>query len=160
MLNSVVRIAGESMALRAFGFVKIPLITYLWPTIVESNDKRSVVKIPLTWRSKNHMGSMYFGALAVGADLAVGLPAIRQMQSGTNRYSFLFKDARFNFLKRPEGDVHFICEECDKVADLFAQADASGERHNLTVYGYATVPSLGPEKVAEFWLTMSAKAKG
>ena len=53
-----------------FGFFKIPLIGFINPKLVELTDKRMVVRVPLRRKTKNHLGSMYFGALSIGADLA------------------------------------------------------------------------------------------
>jgi len=51
-----------------FGFFKIPLIGYVNPKLIKLTDKSMVVKIPLRRKTKNHLGSMYFGALGIGAD--------------------------------------------------------------------------------------------
>ena len=57
------------------GLTKIPIIGYVKPKLIELNDEKAGVKIKLRRRSKNHLNSMYFGALAVGADVAAGLHA-------------------------------------------------------------------------------------
>ena len=67
----------ETAFLRIFGVFKIPLIFFVKPTVVELTDNRAVVKIPCTYRTKNHLGSMYFGVLCTGADLAGGIMAMR-----------------------------------------------------------------------------------
>src|SRR4051794_12547209 len=56
----------EKFYLRAFGFFKVPLIFYVAPSIVELSDRRCVIRVPLNRRTRNHLGSMYFGTLAVG----------------------------------------------------------------------------------------------
>src|SRR5262245_29826808 len=63
--------------LRWWTFLRVPMAFFLSPSVVEASARRVVIRIPLTWRSKNHLGSMYFGALCVGADLAGGLLALR-----------------------------------------------------------------------------------
>ena len=144
--------------LRAFGLTKVPMILYCWPSVVELSDARCEIKIPLTWRTKNHLGSMYFGALAVGADLAAGLIAVRLSGNGPHKVSFAFKDMRGEFLKRAEGDVHFKSETGIEVAEFVSKVMASDERHNIEVPIIATVPSrLGNEPVAKFSLTLSMK---
>jgi hypothetical protein len=70
----------------------------------------------------------------------------------------IFKDFHAEFLKRPEGDVHFSCEEGREINDLVAKARKSGERESLPVHITARVPSkLGEEPVARFILTLSVK---
>ncbi|HTL11154.1 MAG TPA: DUF4442 domain-containing protein, partial [Bdellovibrionota bacterium] len=91
----------ETLYLRAFGLIKIPMLWYLRPSVVELTDDRCVVKIPLRRRAKNHLNSMYFGALAAGADCAGGLMAMRLIRADGNRASLVFKDFHAEFLKRP-----------------------------------------------------------
>ena len=53
-----------------FGFRYIPLIGFCKPKILELTDARTVIRMPHHRHTKNHLGSIYFGALAIGADLA------------------------------------------------------------------------------------------
>lgn len=153
-------LSKETLMLRAFGFFKIPLLFFVSPSVVELTSKRCVVKIPLTRRSRNHLKSMYFGALAAGADCAGGLIAMRLIEDGKHKVSLVFKDFTAEFLKRAEGDVHFTCEQGDELRDFVEKVVASGERMNLPVKVVATVPSmLGDEPVARFTLTLSLKKK-
>lgn len=152
----------ETMKLRALGALKIPVLFFLSPSVVEVNDYRCVVKIPLTRRSKNHLGSMYFAALAAGADCAGGLIAWKLSDEakahGGKKISLVFKDFQANFLKRAEGDVLFTCEDGQEIRKLVERVQASGERESMTVKVTATVPSkFGQEPVAEFKLTLSLK---
>ena len=143
---------------RSFGLTKIPLIAFLWPQVIELSESRSEIKIPLTFRSKNHLGGMYFGALSIGADLGVGLLAIKQIKDSKKPVSLIFKDFNAKFLKRVEGHAHFICDEGDKVKALVNKAIETGERVEETISAYTTVPKLSQnEPVAQFELTLSLK---
>jgi len=150
----------ETVYLRAFGLFKIPMLWYLRPSVVELTDDRCVVKIPLRRRAKNHLNSMYFGALAAGADCAGGLMAMRLIQADGNRASLVFKDFHAEFLKRPESAVHFTCEDGAAIRDLVKRALDSGERDHHPVHIVATEPdTLGTEPDAKFTLTLSLKRK-
>lgn len=150
----------ETLLLRAFGFLKIPMLFFVSPTVLEASDQRCVVKIPLNRKTKNHLRSMYFAALAAGADCAGGLVAMRMIQQEGNKVSLIFKDFHAEFLKRAEGDVLFTCEEGLAVRDLVRQALTSGERVSMPVHITATVPSkFKDEPVAKFILTLSLKRK-
>jgi hypothetical protein len=103
---------------------------------------------------------MYFGALWTGADAAAAMIGLKASQKTGGRISVIFKDARAEFLKRPEADVHFVCAQGRQIQQVLEKADASGERENLPVEVVATVPSLsGSEPVARFTLTLSVKKK-
>ena len=120
-----------------------------------------MLKVPLNFRTKNHLGAMYFGALAIGAELCIAMLAVKKIQESGLRIDFLFKDFKAEFLKRAEGDVHFICEEAAVVVDQIEESKTSFERINRTMTAYAVVPSINPdEKVATFTLTLSVKRRG
>jgi len=144
----------------AFGLAKIPMIAWLMPTVEERSATRTVLRIPLTWRSRNHLKSMYFGALCVGADVAAGLVAMDEITKSGKRIDFVFKDINGRFLKRADGDTHFTCTAGDRVKELVAKAVAEPLRFEERVEVVATVPAnYGDTPVAVFELTMSLKAR-
>ena len=69
----------------------------------------------------------------------------------------IFKDFHADFLKRAEGDVHFICEDGLEIRNLVELTENTEERHNLPVHITATVPLISDEPVAKFILTLSLK---
>jgi acyl-coenzyme A thioesterase PaaI-like protein len=149
-----------TLLLRYFGFFKIPLLFFVKPSVVELSDKRIVVRIPLRRRTKNHLRSMYFGALAIGADCAAGLIAMRLIQQSSRNISLVFKSMDAEFLKRAEGDVYFTCEQGGEIAHLVAAAIDSTDRVETLVHVTAMVPDkFGEEPVARFSLVLSLKKK-
>jgi len=114
--------------INAFSAFKIPLLAFITPRIVELDEKRSVVRVRLDLRTRNHLGVMYFGALAMGAELSIALKAVQTINKSGRKIDFLFKDFQGDFLKRADGHTHFVCEQGDKVAALVEQAIASEER--------------------------------
>jgi len=150
----------ETALLRAFTFLRIPLIYECSPSVIELNDKRCVVKFPLNRKTRNHLKSMYFGALCIGADCGGGLMAMRLIQKRGGKINMVFKDLKADFLKRAEGNVYFTCKDGLKIRKLIDKVEKTGERHNLPVKITATVSSkTGDELVAEFVLTLSLKLK-
>ena len=142
-----------------FGLMRIPLIFFCWPKVVSISDTKLEVKIKLNRRTKNHLNSMYFGVLSVGADVTCGFLAMKLISKNQSRISLIFKNFHANFLKRAEGDVHFICEDGLTIQNLVEVAEQTGERQNLPVNVTATVPAISNEPVAEFILTLSLKKK-
>ncbi|MBI3479950.1 MAG: DUF4442 domain-containing protein [Nitrosomonadales bacterium] len=147
----------ETLFLRLFGFAKIPLLFYVGVSVAELSPERMVVRIPLRRRTRNHLGSMYFGALCIGADVAPGAFTMYLIRQQPARIAMVFKDFQAEFLKRAEGDVDFICAQGKEIAELVAQAAASNERVERQIDVIATVPSLSDEPVARFKLTLSLK---
>jgi acyl-coenzyme A thioesterase PaaI-like protein len=149
----------ETAYLRLLG-LRIPMLFLLGPRVVEIDDEGCAVLIPLRYRSKNHVGSMYFAALFAGADLAGGLNAFRLIRERYPKVNLIFKDARADFLKRADGDVLFRCRQGRAVAQAMAETERTGERVTLPVEIVATVPAkYGDEPVARFALGLSLKRK-
>lgn len=149
----------ETFLLRWFGLTRIPLLFYVGVSVAEVSPERMVVRIPLRRRTRNHLGSMYFGALCVGADCAAGALAMYLIRQQPERISLVFKDFSAEFLKRAEGDVDFCCNQGTEISDLVAQAAASDERVERQVEVIATVPAEDNEPVARFKLTLSLKKR-
>ncbi len=148
----------STIFLRAFGLLKVPMLAFASPKVLEASDAKCILKIPLGYRTKNHLGAMYFGALNIGAEACVGLMAVKKIKDSGKKIDFLFKDYKVTFLKRCEGDVHFVCEEISLVVDTIQESLRSKDRINKLIKAYAVVPSVNPkERVAEFELTLSVK---
>ena len=150
----------ETAAVRLLG-LKIPVLLFLGPRVERLDERGCAVKIPFGWRSRNHVGSMYFGALCAGADLAGGLPAARLIWDQHRQVSLVFADVKAEFLKRADGDVLFTCDDGPAVGEAVRQADRTGERVTLPVQVTCTVPErYGDEVVARFTLGLSLKRRG
>mgnify|MGYP003976107727 FL=1 len=145
--------------IRLFGVTKVPMIWYCRPKVIEHNDEKIEIQIPLKRRTKNHLGSMYFGVLAVGADITGGFLAMDPIQDSGRNIALIFKDFKADFLKRPEGDVHFICKDGLAIKELVDKVTHSTERHNYKLNIEAIVPTISTEVVAKFELTLSLKDK-
>jgi len=145
--------------IRLFGVTKVPMIWYCRPKVIEHNDEKIEIQIPLKRRTKNHLGSMYFGVLAVGADMTGGFLAMDPIQDSGRNIALIFKDFKADFLKRPEGDVHFICKDGLAIKELVDKVTHSTERHNYKLNIEAIVPTISTEVVAKFELTLSLKDK-
>lgn len=145
--------------IQLFGITKVPMIWYCRPKVIEHTDEKIEIKIPLKRKTKNHLGSMYFGVLAVGADITGGFLAMEPIQESGRKINLIFKDFKADFLKRPEGDVHFTCNDGLAVKELVDRVSKSSDRHNFKLSIEATVPSISFEVVAKFELTLSLKDK-
>ena len=152
-------IVGTAL-IRAFGLTKIPMLAFVGPTVLEMSDTRSVVKIRLRRRTRNHLGVMYIGALVTGADCAGGLTAMRRIQKSGAKVDLLFKAMEVEFLRRVEGDAHFTCDDGPAITEAVDRTIATGERVNLPVRITTTVPErLGDQPVAQFVLTLTLKRR-
>jgi acyl-coenzyme A thioesterase PaaI-like protein len=149
----------DTLWVRFFGLRKIPMLLYVKPVVVELNERRCVIKIPFRRRTRNHLGSMYFGALSVGADLAGGIIAMRIISRSRDKISLIFKDFSARFLSRIESDAFFICEDGENIKKALEETITSKGRVNLPVtVKVKKSDSFESEALAECFLTLSLKA--
>lgn len=139
------------------GMFKIPMVGFVRPRLLELNEESAKVKIRLRRRTKNHLGSMYFGALAVGADLAAGLHAFYYASQSTKKMSFAFKGVKGEFIQRAESDVTFVSNQGHLIKKAVQESLSTGERVNQEVEVLA-VDESGIE-VAKFQMMVSVKFK-
>lgn len=146
-----------AMMLRLMGIFKIPMIGYVAPRLMQIDAENVIVRIKLRRRTKNHLKSMYFGALAVGADVTAGLHAFYFCDELNVRPSFAFKGMKAEFLKRAETDVEFSCNEGATIREQVLKAIQTNERQNHWVK--VTAKDLNGEVVALFEMEISVKIK-
>lgn len=145
-----------NLMLKAFGLFKIPMIGFISAKVTKIDANVCEVKVPLNRKTKNHLNSMYFGAMAAGADTAGGLAAMLAMMEEKSWVHLSFKDFKAEFIKRAEKDVLFRCESVGAVKALVKRAIESKDRVEMEVPVEAYC---GPELVAKFSLTLSLKKK-
>ena len=128
---------------------------------IRDRDEDSIkIRIPFRRKTKNHLNSMYFGALAVGADLAAGLLAFHLIGVSKKKVQLIFKSMDAQFLKRVEDDALFVCDEGKEIQDLVNHAIESKERVTKFFTVKVLVPKkLGDEPAAIFKMELSLKAK-
>ncbi|MCP5468746.1 MAG: DUF4442 domain-containing protein [Deltaproteobacteria bacterium] len=150
----------KTFGLRAFALKNIPLIFLVRPTVLKLDDNECEVKIPLNYLTKNHLRSMYIGVLATGADLVAGLLTMQHINKTSHKIQLVFKDIQANFLRRPEADVHFKCQDGKAIQKLIETAIKKKERVHQKLKILAYTPSISKKNpVAEFSLTLSLKVK-
>ena len=71
------KITKLTWLIRLFGFSKVAMIYYCRPKVIAVDSDSLEIKIPLNRRTKNHINSMYFGALSVGADITGGFQKLQ-----------------------------------------------------------------------------------
>lgn len=139
------------------GKFRIPMIGFTKPYLIALNDAEAVVKVKLRRRTKNHLNSMYFGALAIGADVAGGVHAFYFAEKHNVKVSFAFKGMQSEFIMRAESDCIFRCNDGLKVEAAILRSKKTGDRINETT----AVEVINEEKdlVAKFNMIVSVKCK-
>ena len=136
------------------------MIGYCRPRVVNVSDTEVILSIPLNRRTRNHVGSMYIGAMTVGVDFVTGLTAMTSIKKSKKNIVLIFKDLKSSFIKRAEGETFFTCSHTKEIEAAVRKAVDSKQRVNIEVPIIATVPKkFGDEPVAEFTITLSMKEK-
>jgi acyl-coenzyme A thioesterase PaaI-like protein len=137
------------------GFVRIPMIAYVRPKLLSIDENSVRVRIRLRRKTKNHLNSMYFGALAVGADIAGGIQVFYFSKAMDQKVSFAFKGMNAQFLKRAESDIIFESSEGQKIKAAMEQSLSEGSRINDSIMVEAKNSS--GELVATFEMIISVR---
>lgn len=149
----------QTLLLRLACLRNLPLLGSLRPRVLALDDDRCVLGVPLRRWTRNHLGSMYFGALAMGADGAAGLLATRLIRATGRPVHLVFGAFEARFLRRATGDVAFVCEEGPRIRALLARVLETGIRQGerLAIRAEVRPPEGPPEVVATFILDLSLK---
>lgn len=146
-----------SMMVNLFSWFKIPLLAYIRPKVIRIDDEEALLRVKLNSRTRNHLNVMYFGALAMGAELSVALMIVQFMNEKKKPMEFIFKDFECKFLKRADGHTYFSCPESGAVRKLCEQYFETGDRIESTHSGFAYTNSETKEPIMEYKVTVSMK---
>lgn len=157
MKKSKISLKKMRRLLWLMGMFKIPMIAFVRPKLIVLDEERAQVRIKLKRKTKNHLKSMYFGSLAVGADVAAGLHAFYFAEESGVKVAFAFKAVKAEFLKRATSDVYFDSNEGLLVKQVFNEAMETKERVNQWIKVEAK--NTNEEIVAIFEMEISVKVK-
>lgn len=143
--------------IRLLSLLKVPLLGLCFPKVIALDATKAIVKIRRWWLTSNHVGSMYFGALAMGAELCVATQLLMRMGADKVPVTFIFKDAQFQFLSRAEGHVYFQTDEVSQVDALIAECLRVKTRCDKTINGYAYTDNEPTKKILTYQITLSIK---
>lgn len=100
---------------------------------------------------------MYFGALAMGAELSIAVPILNAMFLEKKPLSFIFKDVKCEFLKRADTDVIFEFADVKTSQQIIEQALKTTERVNHTFKGIAYGKDAPDTVFMNYEITISLK---
>lgn len=148
----------NTLKLRALAALKIPMIAFVGPAVEYLDETKCVLRVPFGWRTKNQLGSMFFGALTTTADATYGLLYFKLLESRDHKIPGIIKEFQVSFTKRVEADAIFTCNDGNKISALLDRATVSAERVEDWIEVVATVPTkFGAEPVAKFRMLVSMK---
>lgn len=158
---ALIKLLKEPLRTRAMFYLGIsmtPMLRYIRPRLVELTSDRATVRINVSRRSKNHINSLFVGALATGGDCVGALIPIKFMFETGHRTPPIVKSVSSEFYKKVKKYAYFTCTQGKELYELCNAAVASGEPQEFTVHVIVTAPAeYGDEFVARISQVMSVK---
>lgn len=103
----------------------IPLAGGLGIRVEELTDARAVATLPLKHRTRNHVGSVYFGAQMTLAELTMGLLLFKLYPPGP--YGMLVKRVEADFLAKAKGRLTATCEPPPEALAALASVEGAAD---------------------------------
>lgn len=86
----------------------VPMTRHLGLRLLDQGDHLAELGLPLDGRTRNHVGSVYFGAQTTLAEITMGLMLFRIYPPGP--FGVLVKRAEFEFLRKAKSALRARCE--------------------------------------------------
>ncbi len=123
----------------------------------EVSEKRAVVRVKYQYVTKNPFQSIYFGCLAMAAELASGVLCLVYTMGLKPFVSVLVIASEAQFVKKAKGKVYFTCEDGLAIGQAARETKQTGESRTIVATSIGR-DAMGQE-VARFMITWSFKAK-
>lgn len=125
---------------------------------IDKDAGRVEIRIPLNLVTRNSWKTIFFGAIATGADITGGFMAFEAAPAVN--VGVLYKDMSIEFLRRVDGNLHMVCKDGKAIQNGIQEASKSGARVNVPVTVEGFVPSHSiSDPVVRAKMTLSLKKK-
>lgn len=103
----------------------IPFSGGMGMKVEEVTDQRSVATLPLKRRTRNHVGSIYFGAQMTLAELTMGLLLFKLFPPGP--YGVLVKRVEADFHAKAKSGLKAVCAPSPEALETLSARVGGGE---------------------------------
>ncbi len=138
--------------------IKTPMLSWSGVKVLVDTSDRTEFLVPLSWRTRNSWGTLFFAAIASGVDVCGAWSALRIAEQ--NCVGVLYKEMNIKFLRRVDEDLRLVCTDVSIIQACALQAAQSGERVNVSikVQGYCdSYSSQQPVVSADLQLSMKKR---
>jgi len=125
--------------------------------LVEATEKHAIVRVKYQYLTKNPFHSIYFGCLAMAAELSSGVLGMVYTMGLKPEVSMLIIKLEGEFKKKGRGRIYFVCEDGEIMGNAAKETRETGEPRTVTTTSIGR-DSQGRE-IARFLITWSFKAK-
>ena len=155
----------DTLLLRFWCLIKIKLIAFVRVRIVQADEVAVITEVPLNYRTRNHLGSMYMGSLVIGAETGPVFYAIKLTELHRIAVTAQYSAIKGDFLSKTHSHkVVFICRDTARIKQALLKAQSSDERFFETItvdaydLGLQSIQTDTP-KIASFSFTLTMRRK-
>lgn len=152
-----IKMMKHPVQFRMFLFFKLPAAYIAGVRVREVDAQHCVATVPYKWLSQNPFRSTYFACLSMAAEMSTGALAMAHLYKINPPVSMLVVKVESEYFKKATGRTSFVCEDGALFEKAIAETLATGEARTMRAKSVGT--NKEGEKVAEFYITWSFKAK-
>ena len=142
---------------RMFFLYKLPSAFFSGLRIIDVDQNKCIVSVPLKWFTQNPFRSTYFASLAMAAEMSTGILAMMHVYKSKPAISMLVTKMEANYFKKAIDKTFFVCAEGKLISDIIEDAVQTNESKSVTVKSVGR--NKDGELIAEFLFTWSFKMK-
>jgi len=136
---------------------KLPMGILAGLRLLEATPKQAIVCVKYQFVTKNPFQSIYFGCLAMAAELASGVLGLVYCMGLKPEVSMLVVKLEAEFIKKAKGRVYFTCRDGELLGNAAKETRETGQSRSVVA------TSIGHDdqgnEIAKFNITWSFKAK-
>jgi len=116
---------------------KIPIARIAGIRLRRTDEEQTVLELRHRWINQNPFGSVYFGVLVMGGELATGIPLFKAVSESGHRISMLVVHHQSTFTKKATGRIRFIFKDMAAIRRHLEAAIRSGEKEVFDLEAHA-----------------------
>lgn len=155
--SAFIKLMKHPIKFRMFLLFKLPSAFFCGVRVRDMDEKHCAVTVPYKWLSQNPFRSTYFACLSMAAEMSTGVLAMAHVYNRKPAISMLVVKVESEYFKKATGRTKFVCEDGEAMLNTIEESIATGEGKIFRARSIGK--NADGEKVAEFYITWSFKAK-
>jgi len=152
-----IKLMKHPVKFRMFLFLKLPSAFFAGVRVKDISEEFCTVTVPYKWFSQNPFKSTYFACLAMAGEMTTGSLGLAHIHKRKPAVSMLVVKIEGNYFKKATGITSFTCNDGIAIRNTIEEAISKAESRSFRAL--STGINKDGEKVAEFFITWSFKAK-
>ncbi len=146
----------NNFLMRLYQLKSVPGAFWFRLKVEKMDENEATVSIPLSWRTRNPFGSIYFVGQMAAAEYSTALFVYSRILLADN-VKFIVKEAKAEFVGRTSGRTYFTCDDPDMIDSAIQKAIETGEQQTVLLPSTGRLKS--GEIVSKVWITWTFKHK-